>query len=185
MKVLSAVVLLEAYGLLVEQRPILTQTFTAGILATFADVISQKIVEQKKNYDLRRTVIMGACGLMYLGPIVSTWYTFLSRLEYTTAINVFLDQFVMSPPLLCGFLILQTILFGNGMKSVNHRLQNDFPDVIKINWMVWIPTQIVNFQFVPFQFRMLFSQVIALFWNCYLSYRTNKRSRSQPAESIL
>ncbi|XP_039253794.2 mitochondrial inner membrane protein Mpv17-like isoform X1 [Styela clava] len=185
MNTLTVDVLLKAYGELVEQRPLLTQTGTAGILTTFADVISQKLVEQKKGCDLRRTTIMAACALMYLGPLVSMWYVFLSMRGYSTGVNVFLDQFIMSPPLLFGFLVLQTILFGQGTKAMKHRIRHDLPDVLKINWLIWIPAQIVNFQFVPFQYRMLYSQSIALFWNCYLSYRTNNKTRIQPMESVM
>ena len=38
------------------------------------------------------------------------------------------------------------------------------------NWKVWPIATMINLQFVPMQFRVLFANFIGLFWNMYLSY---------------
>jgi hypothetical protein len=44
---------------------------------------------------------------------------------------------------------------------------------VQTNWYLWIPAQLINFGLVPMQFRVLFSNVVALFWNTYLSWATH------------
>lgn len=170
-------VLLEAYGDLVKRRPAATQICTAGLLGTIADIISQRIIERKTSYDFRRTIIMAICAFLYFGPIVTIWYTILSRYKFDAITNVLLDQFVVGPVLLLGFILLQTILRGQGLREIRRRLISEYPKILTMNWLVWIPAQFTNFKFVPLQYRMLFSQVIALFWNCYICWKTSDRSK--------
>ena len=41
-----------------------------------------------------------------------------------------------------------------------------------MNLMVWIPAQFLNFSFIPTKYNVLFSNMIGLAWNAYLSYMT-------------
>ncbi|TNN21620.1 Peroxisomal membrane protein 2 [Liparis tanakae] len=38
-----------------------------------------------------------------------------------------------------------------------------------MNWKVWTPFQFININFVPVQFRVLFANMVALFWYAYLA----------------
>lgn len=40
---------------------------------------------------------------------------------------------------------------------------------------VWPVAQAVNFTFVPMDHRLLFANVVALCWNTYLAWRSEKR----------
>jgi hypothetical protein len=44
---------------------------------------------------------------------------------------------------------------------------------LKTNWSMWIPAQLVNFALVPIQFRVLVANIVALFFNTYMSYATH------------
>jgi hypothetical protein len=37
---------------------------------------------------------------------------------------------------------------------------------------VWTPAQIINFKYVPLNFRVLFASAVALGWNAYLAAST-------------
>jgi FtsH-binding integral membrane protein len=60
------------------------------------------------------------------------------------------------------------------------RLAASMPSVLVANWGLWTPAQIVNFRFVPGKFQVLYSNVVALLWNVYLSYF--QASKSQHVE---
>nr|XP_039254715.1 protein Mpv17-like [Styela clava] len=166
--------LFAAYSELVDKRPLLTQIVTAGTLVTVGDILAQTTIEKKKKYDFRRTAVMSTCGFFYFGPLVAAWFTAVNKMALPVIFSVALDQFVITPPLLCGFFTVQTLLNGKSLSTAISRIKNEVPGIIKMNWMVWIPSQTINFGIVPFQYRMLFCQIVALFWNSYLSNRANR-----------
>ncbi|KAK7172796.1 hypothetical protein R3I93_002808 [Phoxinus phoxinus] len=40
---------------------------------------------------------------------------------------------------------------------------------MKMNWKVWTPFQFININYIPVQFRVLFANLVALFWYAYLA----------------
>lgn len=50
------------------------------------------------------------------------------------------------------------------------KLEDSYLPALKMNWIVWPPVQALNFTFVPLANQVLVVNVVALFWNCYLSY---------------
>lgn len=172
----------QAYGRIVLKRPLLFQVATAGTLVTTGDLIAQSFIEKKKKHDFRRTAIMATCGFMYFGPVVGVWLSLLNRWGYSTVVNVMLDQALFAPMIISGFFTIQSLLNGKTVLAAGRRVKAEVPGVLVVGWTVWIPTQIINFQFMPFQYRMLLIQVVALFWNSYLSLQAN---RTQIAEESL
>jgi protein Mpv17 len=57
---------------------------------------------------------------------------------------------------------------------IRERLGKTYVTGIKSNLMVWPWVQIANFSVVPLEHRVLVVNVVALGWNCYLSYLNNK-----------
>lgn len=55
-------------------------------------------------------------------------------------------------------------------------LKADLPSAICANWALWVPAQFLNFRFVPAQYQVLFSNVVALAWNVYLSFATRPKT---------
>lgn len=116
---------------------------------------------------------MGSCGFFYFGPFVGAWLSLLNRLRLPVVVCVALDQGLFAVTVLSGFLGIQSVLSGKSILAARERIKNDLFSVMKVNWMIWIPAQTLNFYVVPFQFRMIFMQVVAFFWNCYLSNKAN------------
>ena len=51
-------------------------------------------------------------------------------------------------------------------------IKKAYAAALLLNWKVWTPCQVVNFKYVPVQYRVLFGNCVALWWNIYLSMAT-------------
>ena len=52
------------------------------------------------------------------------------------------------------------------------------------NYKIWLLAQILNFRLVPIQHRVGFVQIVAIFWNAYLSWMVNKSSPDAAALTV-
>jgi len=115
----------------------------------------------------------------------------------TTLSRVALDQLIFTPVNLTLFLSSMAILEGPApvpaaaggmMKPIDSwpqakqrakdRLDATFITGIKNNYLVWPWVQLANFSVVPLEHRVLVVNVVALGWNCYLSYLNNSGESS-------
>jgi hypothetical protein len=48
-------------------------------------------------------------------------------------------------------------------------VKNSFAAALFTNWKVWTVAQAINFKLVPLEYRVLFGNCVALWWNIYLS----------------
>lgn len=63
------------------------------------------------------------------------------------------------------------------------RIRDSLPSVLMANWSLWLPAQCINFRFVPNKFQVLYSNVIALIWNVYLSYSQTQKQGHSPKDT--
>lgn len=49
------------------------------------------------------------------------------------------------------------------------KVRSAFWPALQMNWRVWTPVQFINVNYVPIQFRVLFANLVALFWYAYLA----------------
>ncbi|RLN64017.1 hypothetical protein BBJ29_005348 [Phytophthora kernoviae] len=130
--------------------------------------------ENKAEIDTKRTAIFTLLGGVLVSPVLHVWYGFLgSRVAGVSTLAVAkrlaLDQLGFAPTFLCVFLSSLLTLEGEA-KSIPDKLRADWWPAMKANWGVWVPAQILNFRFVPGSMQVLFSNVVGLAWNTYLSY---------------
>ncbi|XP_059049256.1 protein Mpv17-like [Achroia grisella] len=163
------------------RRPYLVQAVQTGALMGAGDLISQTVIEKKiiKEIDYKRTLQFSSIGLFVGGPALRLWYGLLNQhigsSGKSVAIKkVFIDQLVFAPAFL--FLILSGVgtMQGKSWNNVKKDIHANYYDVLKTNYYVWPWVQIVNFYYIPLQYQVLLVQVVALFWNTYLSWKTNR-----------
>lgn len=185
--------LLEWYSSKLDSHPITTKCLTAGVIAGFGDVVCQGIQEQLdenpkegtflSRWDVMRTGRFALLGGGLVGPAIHAWYLFLSRAAPGTGMRsvlqrVVMDQFLFTPAFVPIWLAsLWTLEGREGWTMAD--LQSELAVIIPINWCVWFPAGIVNFKFVPVKYQVLFQNVVALFWNAFLSY-----TQSTPKENL-
>ena len=63
-------------------------------------------------------------------------------------------------------------------------LQECYVQTLIKNYKIWPLAQTLNFTFVPIQHRVGFVQIVAIFWNAYLSWMANKPSPDAAALTV-
>jgi protein Mpv17 len=117
--------------------------------------------------------------------------------KVVVAQRVLVDQFMFAPFFNAAWLsclrILEslmadartgiTVLSNYHSTATTTTIQNlpimigqEVPAIVVANWVLWIPAQTVNFAFVKLPYQVLYSNVVALLWNVYLSQRTASSS---------
>lgn len=119
-------------------------------------------------------------SLFFQGPALRIWYGLLNKhvgsSGKTVALKkVFIDQAVFAPTFLFFLLVAVGAMQGKSWESIQDDIQTNYFDILKTNYYVWPWVQIVNFYYVPLHYQVLLVQGIALFWNTYLSYKTNRK----------
>jgi len=173
-----------------ESHPISTKGATAAAVTALGDQLAQKI-EGRSTLDLRRTLSFGLSGGVYAGPFVHFLFTgiskFVSSLEKRSAvfadrniralISVSIDQTLGSslyfPLYFFVFNFFESVVNGNphDIGVALERIRNEGWAVLIMSWRIYPFINYVNFRYVPADLRVLFSNVIGVFWNCFLCSR--------------
>lgn len=187
------------YTTKLDTHPLLTKGISSGIIAGLGDLICQTLIRNHhkapqngnthetavQTWDVIRTLRFTLLGAVLVAPCVHLWYSFLAKRSIPLIHRVVLDQLLFSPVFLMAWLTSLWTLEGfdpelgtSRSKNTDHRpdflprLLQTVPGLVVANWALWVPAQAINFGIVPLQFQVLFSNVVALLWNCYLSYCT-------------
>ncbi|KZF24234.1 hypothetical protein L228DRAFT_228204 [Xylona heveae TC161] len=156
-------------------RPLLTQSITTAVLFGTGDALAQQAVEKVgvDKHNFARTGRMALYGGAVFGPAATTWFKFLQNkvvLQNKTAqvaARVGLDQLAFTPLNLGFFLTSMSLMEGTDPKK---KINDTYTKALTTNWMVWPWVQMANFTVVPLEHRVLVVNIVALGWNCYLSY---------------
>lgn len=140
-------------------------------------MVTQLFVEKSGTVDYRRLAAMTSLGLFIVGPVLHYWYGFLNRVIKTpgtkgAVMRLAMDQFIFAP-IFIAFTFAYLLLLEGNASQIHQKLQSDWTPTLIANWKLWIPFQFCNFMFVPPILQVLFSNVVGLVWNIYISYASH------------
>ncbi|XP_037339017.1 peroxisomal membrane protein 2 [Pungitius pungitius] len=174
--------LLQQYLVLLKKNPILTKSVTSGILTALGNLLSQILEARKKanngalvnQIDPAGAARYAIYGLVITGPVSHYFYQLMevwlpSTDPFCIVKRLLLDRLVFAPGFLLIFYFVMNILEAKGWKDFEKKMRGSYFTALKMNWKVWTPFQFININFVPVQFRVLFANVVALFWYAYLA----------------
>ncbi|KAJ8670585.1 hypothetical protein QAD02_001844 [Eretmocerus hayati] len=169
------------YQNFLRRYPFGMQAFQAGILMGIGDQIAQNLVEKRplKNLDYVRTGQFAVIGFCMVGPATRTWYGLLDKYVGSKGAKVVLkkvvyDQLLFTPIFVAALLSVISVTQGNDVTNTKLKLEDEYVDILLNNYKLWPAVQLVNFYLVPLNHQVLVVQTVALLWNTYISYRTNR-----------
>ncbi|KAG6003098.1 hypothetical protein E4U21_002401 [Claviceps maximensis] len=162
-----------AYSRSQNKRPYTTQVLGAVVTYLCADLSAQKI--GGREYDPVRTGRTLLIGLVAAIPHYH-WFVFLSsHFNYASkflsvATKVVVNQIFLAPTFNTYFFGAQALLSGESAEATVQRIRDTVPTSWLNSLKVWPATVAISMAFLPFEFRSIFSGVVAVGWQTYLSY---------------
>lgn len=131
---------------------------------------------------------MGVVGLI-IGPVLRTWYLTLDRVVPGTAKTagfkkMLIDQSLFAPVMIAFFFGVTETLAGKRPTEIQEMLQACYKETLITNYKIWPLAQTLNFTFVPIQHRVGFVQIVAIFWNAYMSWMANRSFSESTLENV-
>jgi hypothetical protein len=190
--------LLRSYSQLLDEHPYLVKMISSGIIAGIGDLLVQRIQgkETGKAFDIRRWMVFTSVAAFYVAPVIHLWFNWLNNLQFIDGMNnaakalimTGIDQTAGAVLVNAGFFyafelfdrifpkpsplnMLQSGFLEAGTDAVRNKLW----ETLVANWYCWPVINFLNFYFVPIQFRVLVSNLAAVFWNMFLSSVANRK----------
>ncbi|PSC71174.1 hypothetical protein C2E20_5468 [Micractinium conductrix] len=181
---------LRAYDRAVKANPVLTKALTSFVGFAIGDRIAQGVAGGG-SYDVLRCGRLSLYGLLLDGPVGHAWYKLLDKHVYPEAptstkavlIKMALDQLVWGPAMTLVFFAFLKTLEGHP-ELIVATIQAKFLPTMLANYVLWPLAHLVNFRFVPTDYRILFNNVVAIFWTTWLSYTCGPAAGSSGASAV-
>ncbi|XP_034547858.1 peroxisomal membrane protein 2 [Notolabrus celidotus] len=174
--------LLHQYLFLLKKYPILTKSITSGTLSALGNLLSQCLEARKKakngapvnEIDTAGAARYAIYGLFITGPVSHFFYQLMElwippKDPLVIVKRLLLDRLIFAPGFLLIFYFVMNILEAKGWDDFERKMRASYWSALKMNWKVWTPFQFININFVPVEFRVLFANMVALFWYAYLA----------------
>lgn len=104
------------------------------------------------------------------------WYAALDKLIGTRSVlrialtKLAIDQVMFVPIAISGYMIVRGVFERKTQGDISTQLQEKVPIATTAAWQFWPIANIVSFCVVPLMYRVLYGNVVGLFWNARLSH---------------
>ena len=161
--------------------------FTRHLLATntvicscsfcISDILVQRFqiyIKGQEKWLPRRTVKLALIGVT-LGPMAHYNYIILDRIFPGKSLamlakRIFTDMIISTPLYSASYLLILGFVDGSNWKKIKHNFITVGPSLLKVEYLVWQPAQVVNFCFVPLRYRMLYENLFSVGVDGYYVY---------------
>lgn len=171
----------QAYMTVLSKNPLMIKAWTSGILFGISDAAAQLISEKQLGW-LR--VFWFACwGLLGAAPMMHVWYDLLEKSfapqNWSSSLAmVLVDQSVFTPMYTLMYFVYDGLTKGNGFAKGIYRFGEQGKKVVLSTWCFWYPANLFNFTYIPLELRVLYVSTLAILWNAYFSFLTQRKSSS-------
>lgn len=182
------------YTQMLKDKPYITKSITSFFTFGLGDVLCQTVEARlskdktnnnsKKHLNIIRILKQGSFGIL-ITPYYHLQYCVLMPKWFTgqgaknTAKMILYDQAVNTVVVIAAF-----FTYMDYMNKANFTLRESFedskrkfPQTFIANFKLWPAAQWINFTIVPVEYRVLFINIVAIFWTTYLSYVQNSSKK--------
>eukprot|EP01038_Epipyxis_sp_PR26KG_P006720 gene6720-9213_t len=185
----------DIYNHYLEKYPYITKIVTSGIIGGTGDILIQLVLSKRSKvpiaFDFRRLAVFSSVAGLYIAPVINVWFNWLNKTPVPKSFNnvakaaymMFLDQTIGAVGVTVGFFYAFELIdrlfppytrgFGGILAAGLEANKRNLWVTLVANWYCWPVINFVNFLWVPLQYRVLFSNVAAVFWNMFLSNVAN------------
>lgn len=161
------------------RHPLTTKACTSLVGFVLGDAIAQHITHPA-FMDVVRTARVGMYGLLIDGPVGAAWYDALEAHlwpEDPTCIKAVIAKTALDQTL---YATLMTAVYFSALRlmeghpdAIMATLHAKFLPTLAANWVIWPVAHLVNFRFVPSEQRLLYNNVVCIFWLTLVSLMTH------------
>jgi len=137
-----------------------------------------------------------------VAPIVGRWFMFIeSRFpmpaatqaatqaakiwikpaDKTTLKRMITDQTLFAPMSLTSFFSVMGLVETGSIEGVRLKFRDAYFPALEANYQLWPAVQLINFKFVPLQYRLPVVSTVGIAWNSYLSWLNNAAKEEEIA----
>jgi len=125
------------------------------------------LADAPAEYDFGGIFRYWVVGTFQFPVILFYWYRwldsrFVGTAAKTLAKKLFLDQFLISPPILAAFYVSMSLM--EGREDLLAECKDKLVTTFQTSCCFWMPAQAINFTFVPQQFRVIYIATCSLLW---------------------
>eukprot|EP00188_Purpureofilum_apyrenoidigerum_P000698 Plantae.Rhodophyta-Purpureofilum_apyrenoidigerum.ctg13263.p1 GENE.Plantae.Rhodophyta-Purpureofilum_apyrenoidigerum.ctg13263~~Plantae.Rhodophyta-Purpureofilum_apyrenoidigerum.ctg13263.p1 ORF type:complete len:208 (-),score=40.90 Plantae.Rhodophyta-Purpureofilum_apyrenoidigerum.ctg13263:118-741(-) len=177
------------YLLRLDTNPVMTKAISAGVLSIASSLVGA--INQKQMRSPRKLINEFCIGLIIRGPVVHYFHTLLDKVIFRNVnqksklvvlAKVVLDQVVFAPLFISLYFYVSGLLDDKKFSEITKKIKKELFTVMKGNWSVWVPANIIGYAVIPLNLRVLWGNVINIFWTAYLiSTVQGKKSKTKNA----
>ncbi|ULT83528.1 hypothetical protein L5515_018488 [Caenorhabditis briggsae] len=159
-------------------RPLPTQMCIAGTISGCGDCFAQ-YMSNNKGWDKWRTARFSFLSSCFMAPTLFIWFRVLEKVKggsrtLLLAKKLCIDQLCFSPLFNAAIIFNLRFLQHQSIGKSCELLKEDWLNIYATSLKIWPLVQVVNLCFIPLNYRVILNQVVAFFWNSYLSYTTQR-----------
>lgn len=168
-----------SYLAALETAPLLTKCVTATCIIGAGDAAAQAI---EGDIDPARVARWGLFGLVLQAPwnhyyqnaIEAALPSTVDPWTARTALKVGIDQFVQAPIFTVLIFYFFAVIEKRGLLAATDQVRRELRATLLKNWIIFVPATVVNFAFIPLDFRVLFINCVFFVWVIILSLVINQ-----------
>lgn len=151
------------------------------LISTFGDIVAQKVLEGRPVFDFSRNRVVGCYGFFETIVEGHLWFGLLervfgpSRKLRISLLKAAADQFFFMPLEVTCFMVWTHTIEQRKNPTLLEKLSADLPPTLITSYSFWMPVSLVNFYVVPFPLRALFTGVMCVVWDTFMSFASHNR----------